>query len=267
MGSIMITPEVSVVIPSYNGSKTIERALKSIAFQSYSNYEIVIVDDGSSDDTKKKVRDFKKKYAAIEVKYIEQSNQGPSSSRNKGVQCARGAFIAFLDVDDEWHKDKLEVQIKIMKDRYLNFLGSDYQYIDFNNENTSKVDIRRYSFDSLLFKNRFSTSGVVISKDLFLDLKGFDESFKYSEDYDLWLRVALNLNLEIIKYPKLIKRHRSIEGLSSNIYSMLKGELVAIKKLLISGNIGHIKYVFITFFIFLKFLKRYLMNINKQGVY
>ena len=263
----MKNPEISVVIPSYNSSKTIVRALKSVALQTYSNYEIVIVDDGSVDDTKKEVINFREKFAEVQLQYIVQSNQGPSAARNKGVQNAKGSFIAFLDADDEWHQDKLEVQIKIIRNKQLNFLGSGYQYSDFNYENTYKTDLKKYSFDSLLFKNRFSTSGVVICKELFLNLQGFDENYKYAEDYDLWLRVALKFDLEAIECPKLIKRHRSITGLSSNVFSMLKGELSIIKNLLISGNIGLMRCLFLFFFIFVKFLKRYLMNIKKQGVY
>jgi len=263
----MITPEVSVVIPSYNGSKTIERALKSIAFQSYSNYEIVIVDDGSSDDTKKKVNNFKKEFATIEVQYIEQLNQGPSSARNKGVQSARGKFIAFLDADDQWNKKKLELQISIMKDKHLNFLGSTYQYNDFDTKDINKIEVKRYNFNSFLLKNRVSTSGVVLSKAFFKKLHGFDETLKYAEDYDLWLRASLLFNLDIIDRPKLIKRQRSLIGLSSHVSSMFKGELSVIKKLLKSRNIGVAKYFFLILFIFFKLLRRCIINVRKKGMY
>jgi glycosyltransferase involved in cell wall biosynthesis len=266
MGTIMSNPEISVVIPSHNASQTIQRALKSVAIQTYSNYEIVIVDDGSTDNTKGMVSKFSEEFDSIQVKYITQSNLGPSSARNNGVQNSQGDFIAFLDADDEWHKNKLEMQIKIIKDKELNFLGSGYQYDSFDYGNTDKADMCTYSFNSLLLKNRFATSGVVIRKTFFLELQGFDENFKYAEDYDLWLRGALRFDLDTIESPRLIKRHRSVTGLSSHMFSMFKGELACIKKLLVSGNIGFVKYFFLNVFIFIKLLRRYFLNIRKQGI-
>lgn len=266
MGAPMSIPEISIIVPSYNASRTLERALRSIALQTYSNYEIVIVDDGSTDNTIGMVSKFSEEFDSIQVRYITQSNSGPSSARNNGVQNTQGDFIAFLDADDEWHKNKLEMQIKIIKDKGLNFLGSGYQYDSFDYGNTDKADMRTYSFNSLLLKNRFATSGVVIRKIFFLELKGFDENLKYSEDYDLWLRGALMFDLDTIESPRLIKRHRSVTGLSSHMFSMFKGELSGIKKLRTSGNIGFVKYVFLNLFIFIKLLRRYLMNIRKKGV-
>ena len=266
MGAPMSNPEISVIVPSYNASRTIERALRSIALQTYSNYEIVIIDDGSTDNTKGMVSRFSEEFDSVQVKYITQSNSGPSSARNNGLQSARGNFIAFLDADDEWHKDKLEIQVKIIKDKGLDFLGSGYQYDSFDYGNIDKADISTYSFNSLLLKNRFATSGVVIKKALFLEMQGFDESLKYAEDYDLWLRGALRFDLDTIESPKLIKRHRSVAGLSSHMFSMFKGELACIKKLLVSGNIGFAKYVFLNLFLFIKLLRRYFLNIRKQGL-
>ena len=158
---------VSIVIPCFNSEKTIIRALLSVVKQTYKHYEIIIVDDGSTDNTKELVQEFFKD-KKTKYQYIYQKNSGPSCARNNGVQNAKGEYIAFLDSDDEWCKDKLKIQIDIMKERNLNFLGSRYQYSSFPNKISTDIHLNKYSFNSLLLKTRFSTPGIIIKKDFFL---------------------------------------------------------------------------------------------------
>lgn len=249
---------ISIVIPCYNSENTINRALISVINQTYVNFEIIIVDDGSNDNTKNKVEMFFKN-KKFDFKYIYQENKGPSAARNNGVKNSNGEFIAFLDSDDEWHKDKLKIQMDIVKEKDLNFLGSTYQYDEFNYHINESLVIEKYSFNQLLVKTQFSTPGVIIKKDLFNKLNGFDELMKYAEDNDLWLRASLLNDLYKIKSPKLIRLHKSAygeSGLSGNMYAMYKGELHLLKKLLQEKSLNSIKYMLINLFITIKFFRR-----------
>ena len=200
----------------------------------------------------------------ILVQYSIQKNLGPSLARNNGVKKAQGEFIAFLDADDEWHRDKLKIQIEIMKDKNLDFLGSAYRYDEFDYKNINEIKIKEYSFNDLLLKNRFSTPGVIIRKDFLLGLHGFDESLKYAEDHDLWLRCALRSNLIGVENPKLVRLHKGafgVSGLSSHMSSMLKGELLVVKKLFLSNDVSFLKYTFLNMFVFVKFIRRYILKV------
>ncbi|MAD40840.1 MAG: glycosyl transferase [Arcobacter sp.] len=256
---------VSVVIPTFNSEQTILRTLESVLTQKYKNIEIIMIDDGSIDNTKNLINDFFKD-KTIEYKYIYQKNSGPSGARNNGVKNSNGEYIAFLDSDDEWNKDKLQIQMNIIKEKKLNFLGSTYTYNQFDSINKELV-LKKFSFNQLLLKTQFSTPGVIIKKDLFISLGGFDENMKYAEDNDLWLRVAIKNDLYLIKEPKLVRLYKSAygeSGLSGNMWAMYFGELFLLKKLLQSKNLNILKYVFLFFFITVKFfrrlIKRYLIK-------
>ena len=256
---------VSVIIPCFNSQKTISRALNSVCLQTYKEYEVVIVDDGSTDNTKEIIQTFFKD-KKITYNYIYQVNAGPSSARNNGVKSANGKYIAFLDSDDEWHYKKLEIQMKIMKENNLNFLGSTYTYDDLKYEKLDKIELKKYIFKKLILSNKFSTPGVIIKKILFEQLGGFDTSMKYSEDYDLWLRASLKEDLYMIKEPKLIRLYKNAygaSGLSGHIFKMFKGELYILKKLLKNNSLHSIIYFFINIFITIKFIRRLIINYFK----
>lgn len=259
---------VSVIIPSYNSARTILRAIDSVINQSYRNLEIIIVDDGSTDNTKEIINEYIK--SSI-IKYYFQENQGPSIARNNGVGFASGEYIAFLDADDEWHIKKLEIQMKILKEKNLNFLGSSYTYdkfldIGFNDE--SKYDIEKYSFKNIVFKNRFSTPCVIMKKSFFIELNGFDENLIFAEDYDMWLRASLKNDLYTITSPSLVKLYKfayGVSGLSSNLYKMYCGEKIVYEKLLQQKNISFLKYFNIMVFLKIKLLRRYIIKILRRA--
>lgn len=249
---------ISVIIPTYNSSKTILRAIESVLQQTYDDFEVIIIDDGSTDDTKKLINTY---VNDSRVFYTFQTNKGPSSARNKGVNLSKANYIAFLDADDEWHKDKLKIQMDTIINKNLNFIGSTYQYEVFDNY-INDIKLNKYSFNSLLLKTRFSTPGVLMAKKLFIEIGGFDENLKYAEDNDLWLRIATNYDLYIIELPKLVRLHKSAygsSGLSSNMYAMFKGELSVLEKLYKNTKITFIKYQVIKFFLLIKFIRRFLI--------
>lgn len=249
---------ISVVIPTYNSQNTIIRTLSSVLNQTYKDYEIIIIDDGSTDKTKELIESFLQDKKVI-YKYIYQKNAGPSVARNNGVQNAIGEYIAFLDSDDEWHPKKLEMQIQIIKEKNLLFLGSTYTFDDLIDENMEKIELKKFSFKKLIWSNKFSTPGVIIKRSFFEELGGFDISMKYAEDYDLWLRASLKEDLVLVFEPKLFRLYKAAygkTGLSSHMSSMFNGELYLLKKLKQKKYLSTLEYVFLNIFVTIKFIRR-----------
>lgn len=104
-------PKVSIIIPTYNSAKYIHDAIESVLNQTYQDFEIIVMDDGSIDNTKKVLRSY---IESKKIRYFYQKNKGPSAARNKGIREAKGEYIAFLGADDIWHKKKLEKSINFM---------------------------------------------------------------------------------------------------------------------------------------------------------
>jgi glycosyltransferase involved in cell wall biosynthesis len=175
---------VSIVIPCYNSQSTIARVLSSVIDQTYTDYEIILVDDGSTDDTKGVIEAFFHG-KTIDHKYIYQENSGPSAARNRGVENSSGEYIAFLDSDDVWHPQKLEIMISIMNERKIDVLGHDFSFVD-NAENSyvkndGNYPVREFRFYHLLLKNFAVTPSVVISRKVY---EKFNEKMRYVEDHE-----------------------------------------------------------------------------------
>lgn len=243
----------SVIIPCYNSSATIVRALDSVVCQSMQDFEIVIVDDGSKDNTKEVVDEF---FAGknINYKYIYQQNGGAGKARNTAVKNASGEYLAFLDADDEWHKDKLHIQYDQIKKYNAKFVSTTYTYDDLCEVN--EVKVKQYSFDDFLVSNRTSTPCTVLSKEVFDAVGGFSDTQRYSEDYFLWLNVVYKEPLYMIYEPSLVKLHKSAygdSGLSSRLWEMEKGELGNFYHCYKKGYISIPKYIPLTIFSLIKF--------------
>ena len=143
---------VSIVIPCYNSQSTIAKVLGSVIDQTYTDYEIILVDDGSTDDTKGAIEEFFND-KTIDHKYIYQKNRGPSAARNRGVENSSGEYIAFLDSDDAWHPKKLEIMLSLIEKNRVNILGHAYT-LDANFDKTfEKKDLKKVGFLQLLLKN------------------------------------------------------------------------------------------------------------------
>lgn len=230
---------VSVIIPCFNSERTIERALASINNQTYKNIEIICIDDGSKDETVKKISEVKAT-AHHQITIIQnKENKGPSYSRNIGVNNAKGQYIAFLDSDDYWHSQKLELQLKLLQKYDLDFIGSIAQpNLNINFVISCKdIPYKRVSFNQLLFRNLFSTPTILMKKSKFIP---FNEKQRYAEDYKLWLDIASNPNnkIALINLPLvgLDKFAYGVSGLSANLWEMEKNELVNLYSFLKKGN-------------------------------
>lgn len=181
---------VSVIIPTYNSAHLIETALQSVVAQTYTDFEILVVDDGSTDDTKAVVEKFRGP-----CRYLYQQHAGPSVARNAGIRHSSGEMIAFLDADDAWRQDKLAVQVaRFTQDPQIGLLESGYYLCDAELKPLRyhpPARLRGSAFEDLLASYNAPNNSTVMVKRQFLEQAGgFDPSFSVLEDYDLWLRIA-----------------------------------------------------------------------------
>lgn len=182
---------VSVVIPVFNSEQYVFDSIQSVLKQSIKVLEIVVVDDGSTDQTKNIVKNF-----GHPVRLVEQDNSGPASARNNGVKNSKGQYIAFLDSDDIWHHQKLEKQLNSLK-KFPNRLWcyTDVEFLGGINDGRKDSEFTT-KFDgdilSKIMQNNFiGTSSVLIKKTLFWDAGGFNSSLRYVEDWEFWAKVAM----------------------------------------------------------------------------
>lgn len=184
-------PFFSVIIPTYNRAKYVRRAIQSVLNQTFTDYEIIVVDDGSTDRTKQVVASF-----GNQVRYIYQKNRGPSHARNTGIRAARGEYIAFLDSDDRFLPDKLMKNKMFLEQRPdCRFLYSWYYDIRGKRKKLDRsggqmADINQFRYH--LYKRSFTvrTSTVVIHRSCFERAGLFNPKYRYSQDWDMWLRLA-----------------------------------------------------------------------------
>lgn len=249
---------VSVIIPAYNCGKSTINAVKSVVMQTFTNWEIIIIDDGSGDDTFSIIAVFLQSLLLEGKNKIilhKQINQGPSSARNQGIMLSQGEYIAFLDSDDEWEKSKLEVQMNYFKnDPNLFFCGTAFEKKKFK----ENLKYKYITFDELIFRNYFSTPTVIVKAKVFKKYD-FDIRQKYSEDYKLWLQIAYDYKCIYINTVLANNQFKKLEygdtGLSSNLWEMEKGELsnylflfklkkIRLHKLVICSLNSLLKYIF-----------------------
>lgn len=225
---------ISVIIPTFNRKETLKRAIQSVVMQSYTPYEIIVIDDGSDDGTKEWLKD---NYP--DVKYIYQMNSGVSSARNKGIKFARGDWIAFLDSDDEWLPSKLKDQAnEIELNPAAKFLHTNEIWIR-NGVRVNQMKKHKkyggYIFEKCLDMCRISPSSVLIKKDIFEKIGMFDETLKVCEDYDLWLRFASKYPVHFLDQP-LIKKYGGHSDQLSKVDDGIESYRIrSLKKIMNSG--------------------------------
>lgn len=247
---------VTVVIPCYNSSTTINDCLDSVLKQSYQDIEIVLIDDGSTDDTLLKLIEFKNKHQdRYPIAVVSQKNAGPSKARNEGIELAQGELIAFLDSDDIWIPEKLSLQIELYN-RFAQppvMIGAPHPY----NKPKVVAGYTDITLKKLLWSNAFQTSSVLSQRKILLHNK-FNQKQKYSEDYALWLALAKQGKCLLINQPLTQSSKRSFngKGLSSKKWQMEKWELKNYYNIYKNGDIKCSEYYFFSFYSFLKFLRR-----------
>lgn len=224
-------PFFSVIIPTYNRHSLTKRAIESVLNQSHTDYEILVIDDGSTDTTPQLEKEFKSR-----IHYVRQNNRGVSAARNRGIQLSRSAYCAFLDSDDQWRHKKLESHAAYIHEnpQILLHQCEEIWIRHGKRVNPWKKHLKRegYIFIDSLELCLISPSSVVAHKDLFQKYGTFDENLPACEDYDLWLRITPFERVGLIHEKLNIRYAGHQDQLSSIFWGMDRFRLYSIIKLL-----------------------------------
>ena len=227
-------PKVSVIMPTFNRIKYLCEAIDSVLAQTYKDYEIIVVDDGSMDDTKEALKCY-----GDRIRYFYCNNRGVAGARNFGINQASGEYIAFLDDDDLWLNDKLARQIPVLdNDHMLAFVCADTYVIDARGRVIKawrKGVHNQETFGSLYESDFAYTLTVVARKSCLNEVGPFDEMLTGSEDYDMWLRLAKKYKFKHI--PLFLAKYRLHENNQSKDYDLRlkKHKIIAAKPAIAAG--------------------------------
>jgi len=200
---------ISVVVPSYNSAGLVTEALDSVLNQTLAPAQIIVVDDGSADDTRQRLEPYVRRGVA----YVFQPNAGPSAARNRGIAQATGDWIAFLDADDVWHPRKLELQtaaliadpdLALLATNSFTWPASVFPGI------ARSGPVRRIQWTDIAITTAFGTPSVMVRRALLNSLGGFDPQLRGSEDRDLWVRIARQASIGILQSP--LVGYRDVPG-------------------------------------------------------
>ena len=227
---------VSVIIPTFNRAYVLRRAVESVLSQSYREYEIIIVDDGSTDDTARVLGHFKKR-----VRAFYSPHSGVSKARNTGIEKAEGEWISFLDSDDYWFSEKLEKQMSYLKNNpQYRVCHTDEIWIKNGkriNQGKKHKKNEGWFFSPSLRLCLISPSTVVIHREVFDKIGKFDENFEFVEDYELWLRITSQYPIGFIREKLVVKTGGHPDQLSRRINGIEKYRIDALEKLILKGNL------------------------------
>lgn len=224
-------PFFSVIIPAYNRYQLLKRAIDSVLNQTFEDFELIVVDDGSTDETPGVAIEYEGR-----ITYIRQDNGGVSNARNRGIHLARSPYIAFLDSDDVWFPEKLNEQCSYI-DCHPDVLIHQTDELWIRNGrrvNPMKKHMKREGaiFLESLDRCMISPSSVVMRRDLFERFGLFDENLPVCEDYDLWLRIAAEEKVGLIEKKLITKYGGHRDQLSRRFWGMDRFRIYAIIKLL-----------------------------------
>ena len=216
-------PLVSVVIPTYNRAAVIGASLESVFRQDYPNIEIIVVDDGSKDDTEHVMEP----YIAKGVRYYRQENRGAPTARNAGVERAEGELIAFLDSDDAWEPNKISAQVRRMGESFpdVALIYTGMRKVDQNGALLGyKTPSKRGAIYLDLLRDNVvgSTSTALVKASVVREVGGFDTALRSRQDLDLWLRIAKKYSIDYVADPLVIYSVHT-DRISSNMDSKIQG--------------------------------------------
>jgi glycosyltransferase involved in cell wall biosynthesis len=228
-------PDISVIIPAFNRAHTLPKALDSVLSQTLKPREIIVVDDGSTDETNAVLAN----YPGLCI--ISQDNRGVSAARNMGIKKAGGEWLAFLDSDDEWLKEKLEKQWDaICIDDKLICHTEEIWIRNGQRVNPMK---KHKKFGGIIYERCLplcviSPSSVMIHRSVFKDVGVFDESLEVCEDYDLWLRICAKYSVLFIDEPLIVKYGGHEDQLSRKYWGMDRFRVKALEKMMSFGALN-----------------------------
>jgi len=223
--------KISVIIPTYNREATLERAIKSVLAQTHRNFELIVIDDGSTDNTSLIIDKHSRK-----IRYFSKLHAGVSSSRNLGLEKSEGTWVAFLDSDDYWLPKKLERQLEYLTNLPGTMIvQTEEQWIRNGVPVNPMKKHKKHSgwiFRYCLPLCIVSPSAVLIHQKVFNDVGVFDESFPVCEDYDLWLRIAIKYQIGLIPEKLIVKTGGHADQLSRKYWGMDRFRVRALEKVL-----------------------------------
>ncbi|MCY4523191.1 MAG: glycosyltransferase family A protein [Halobacteriovoraceae bacterium] len=236
-----MTPFFSVVIPTYNRAHTIKRAVFSVLQQDYQNFDLWIVDDGTVDETKKIISAAQSLHPH-RINYLKTPRRGVSAARNLGVAQSEGDWIAFLDSDDEWKKNKLSLQANFIQENpHIQLVHGEEIWM----KNHQRINPRKkhqkhggFIFQKCLALCLISPSTVVLKRELFEKTGGFNPDFPVCEDYDLWLRITREYETGFIEKPVTIKHGGHPDQLSKKYKAMDYWRVLSLFNILKSENLS-----------------------------
>jgi len=258
--------EISVILPMYNSEDTIIHALNSIYQQTKKQYikEIIVVNDGSIDKSEQLVLDYKKT-SIIPIRLFNQENQGVSHARNVGLRNALGNYIAFLDSDDVWNKDKIEIQVDTLKNNpHILFLGGCADNKIYKSYFKKIDSLHNITIRELCFRNYPPTPTIIFKKECIAKVGYFDEEQRYGEDINYFQRFCTIyqnyyvLPISLMQIGVYNKEYYDDSGLSSNLSQMHFGSLLNIKSLYLGKHLNTIEYSLFYIYYWLKYFKRVL---------
>ena len=228
----------SVVIPVYNRAGLVGEALESVLNQTFADFELIVIDDASTDQTPETINEFHDP----RLKYIRlEKRSGPSAARNRGAEAGVGKYLAFLDSDDLWRPEKLEKQAEFFSS-HPDILVCQTEEIWMRNGKRVYPKPKHKKEGGDFFHRAVnlclvSPSAVAMERRYFLRIGGFDEDLPAAEDYDLWLRVLSREPIELIPDPLVIKRAGNWDQLSMSTPAIDKYRIIALLKILESGDL------------------------------
>jgi len=223
--------KVSIIIPTYNRAEVLERALKSVLTQTYENHEVIVIDDGSTDNTESIISKYSSK-----IRYFSKLHAGVSAARNLGLEKSVGTWVCFLDSDDYWLPEKLKRQMTyISENPGMMVVQTDEKWI--RNGIFVNPMKKHQKHDGWIFKQCLplcivSPSAVMVHQKVFNDVGVFDESFPVCEDYDLWLRISLKYPIGFIPEKLIVKTGGHTDQLSRKYWGMDRYRVRALEKIL-----------------------------------
>ena len=213
--------QIDVILPTFNRAKVLANAIESVLNQTYKNFQLYVIDDGSTDNTSEMLKNYN---SHSNFHILTQENCGVSAARNYGVKNSQSAWIGFLDSDDEWLPNKLEIQVNYLNENPLiQFLHSEEIWVRNGirvNPKVKHLKSNNNIFERSLDFCLISPSTAMIKRDLFLECGMFDENFIVCEDYDLWLKILSREEIGFIPSNLTIKNGGHTDQLSTKFVAM-----------------------------------------------
>ncbi|MFZ0429564.1 MAG: glycosyltransferase [Acidobacteriota bacterium] len=228
---------VSIVIPTFNRVSRVQEAVESVRAQSYRDWELLVIDDGSEDGTEAAIRSIEDS----RVRYVRVSHGGVSRARNIGIRLSRFPWICFLDSDDRWAERKLELQLETLeREPALRIVYTDEIWIRRGRRVNQKKKHRKYSgwmFRPSLALCLISPSSVLLHRSVLTETGLFDESFRVCEDYELWLRLTSRFPVRFIDQPLITKFGGHPDQLSHSEWGFDRFRIRALLKTVVGGGL------------------------------